>query len=66
MDSPMLAFFNPVRLDGALGEVNTVDVAAGEEFTIMVTKNKANEVLLIRNAPDLKTDILAFKRSKGN
>eukprot|EP01017_Pseudomicrothorax_dubius_P015985 TRINITY_DN1820_c0_g1_i3.p1 TRINITY_DN1820_c0_g1~~TRINITY_DN1820_c0_g1_i3.p1 ORF type:complete len:343 (+),score=83.47 TRINITY_DN1820_c0_g1_i3:437-1465(+) len=43
VDNPLMAIFSPLRMDGPIGGNNDVtDVAAGGEFSILVTKNRAN------------------------
>jgi len=42
VENPLLAVFNPIKLDTNLGENIVEDFSAGDEFTILVTKNKLN------------------------
>lgn len=42
VDSPLIAMFSPIRLSDKLENNTITDMAAGEEFTVFVTKNKLN------------------------
>jgi alpha-tubulin suppressor-like RCC1 family protein len=43
VEEPLIGVFSPVRLDGSLPNNFITNIAAGSEFTMVVTKNRANE-----------------------
>lgn len=43
MNSPLIAAFTPVKISKALDNSDIVDVKAGEQFTVLVAKNRLNE-----------------------
>lgn len=40
MESPVMAHFKPVKIDHNMQNNEITDIAAGDEFSVFVTRNK--------------------------
>ena len=42
VENPTMAYFKPVKLDHNMKNHEITDIAAGEEFSVFVTRNRCN------------------------
>jgi len=43
MNTPLIASFNPIKISKSLDDCDIIDIAAGNDFSLVVGRNRLND-----------------------
>lgn len=43
MNTPLICSFRPIKISKNLDDIEILDIRAGEEFSVLIARNKTNE-----------------------